>query len=70
MKEIIAKDIYGTPYMTQSADVEIVNRVFCTRCLGRNVQISDWRGATEEEKLEWKKAIEDMYLSEQIIEDK
>ena len=47
MKEIKAKEGY---YLTQAADVAIEERVFITAIKGVNVNESDWREATLEEK--------------------
>jgi hypothetical protein len=48
MKEIKAKDGY---YLTQSADVADENRIFVTAIKGANINETDWRDATEEEKV-------------------
>lgn len=53
MKEIKAIEAFGTPYMTQSAEVELESRLFVTAISGKVVNGSDWRGATAEEKAEW-----------------
>ena len=47
MKEIKAKEGY---YLTQSADVADNERIYITAIKGVNVNESDWREATEEEK--------------------
>lgn len=47
MKEIKAKEGY---YLTQAAEVAIEERVFITAIKGVNVNESDWREATLEEK--------------------
>lgn len=49
MKEIIASKEYGTPLMTQSADVALAERVYVARIIGASVNADDWRGATEAE---------------------
>ena len=46
MKEIKAREGY---YLTQSAEVE-TGRIFVTAIKGMNVNESDWREATQEEK--------------------
>ena len=53
MKEIKAREGY---YLTQSADVANEERVFITAIKGANVNESDWREATLEEKEEFEKA--------------
>lgn len=53
MKQIKAIEAFGTPYMTQAEDVSIEQRRYCTRALGKNVSLTDYRGATAEEKAEW-----------------
>lgn len=52
MKEIKAKEGF---YLTQSGEVE--NRVFITAIIGANVNESDWREATQEEKEQYEKEI-------------
>lgn len=54
MKEIKAKEGY---YLTQADEVGD-NRIFITAIKGANVKESDWREATEEEKIEYEKSIE------------
>jgi hypothetical protein len=56
MKELKAKEGY---YLTQSADVANENRVFITAIKGENVNESDWREATEEDKEAYEKAMEE-----------
>ena len=53
IKEIKAVEGY---YLTQVAEVE--DRVFLTAIKGVNVNESDWRFATAEEKEAWEKAHE------------
>ncbi len=50
MKEIKARDGY---YLTQRADVE--NRIFVKAIKGANIEESEWREATVEEKKEFDK---------------
>ena len=50
MKEIKSREGY---YLTQSAEVE--NRVFVTALKGANINESDWREATLEEKEAYEK---------------
>ena len=54
MKEIKAKEGY---YLTQIQDVGY-NRIFITAVKGVNINESDWREATEEEKLEFEKLMD------------
>lgn len=55
MKELKATEGY---YLTQSADVADNERIFTTAIKGENVNESDWREATKEEKAEWERAQE------------
>lgn len=55
MKELKAKEGY---YLTQSADVADNDRIFITAIKGMNVNESDWREATQEEKDEFEKSQE------------
>lgn len=48
MKEIKARQGY---YLTQAQEVE--DRMFITAIKGMNINESDWREATQEEKNEW-----------------
>lgn len=48
MKEIKAREGY---YLTQANEVE--DRMFITAIKGMNINESDWREATQEEKEEW-----------------
>lgn len=54
MKEIKSREGY---YLTQVAEVGD-DRLFITALKGANVNESDWREATEEEKIEYEKSIE------------
>ena len=54
MKEIKAKE---GKYLTQSLEVD--DRIFITVIKGVNVDESDWREATEEEKEAYEKSIEE-----------
>jgi hypothetical protein len=51
MKEIKAKEGY---YLTQEAEVE--DRLYLTAIKGANINESDWREATEEEKVAFEEA--------------
>lgn len=53
MKQIKATEVFGTPYMTQSAEVELEQRLFVTAISGKSITIADWRGASAEEKADW-----------------
>jgi hypothetical protein len=52
MKEIKAREGY---YLTQSAEVGD-SRIFITALKGANINESDWREATEEEKVAFEEA--------------
>lgn len=52
MKEIKAREGY---YLTQVEDVE--DRIFITAIKGENINESDWREATEEEKLAYEESL-------------
>lgn len=54
MKEIKAREGY---YLTQTAEVAIENRIYITAIKGVNVNESDWREATQEEKDEYEKSL-------------
>lgn len=54
MKEIKAREGY---YLTQANEVE--DRIFITAIKGVNINESDWREATEEEKEAYEKAQEE-----------
>ena len=58
MKEIKATEAFGTPYMTQSAEVELESRLFVTAISGISISADDWRGATAEEKAEWQEEMD------------
>jgi hypothetical protein len=61
MKEIKAIEGY---YLTQVAKVGD-DRIFITAIKGMNVNESDWREATEEEKVAFEKAQEEKLKAEQ-----
>ena len=54
MKEIKAREGF---YLTQAGEVE--DRVFLTAIKGANINEADWREATQEEKDEWEKQLEE-----------
>lgn len=58
MKEIKAMEVFGTPYMTQAEELPIEERGYWSRIAGVNIAVEDYRGATAEEREEWKKEIE------------
>ena len=54
MKEIKAREGY---YLTQAADVAGGDRMYLTAIKGANINESDWREATAEEKEEFENSI-------------
>ena len=54
MKEIKSREGY---YLTQANEVD--DRIFVTAIKGENINESDWREATEEEKEAYEKAQEE-----------
>ena len=58
MIQIKATEAFGTPYMTQSAEVELESRMFVSAISGIKPSLNDWRGATAEEKAEWQKEMD------------
>jgi hypothetical protein len=62
MKELKSREGY---YLTQSADVADSERTYITAIKGMNVNESDWREATEEEKVAFEKAQEEKLKAEQ-----
>lgn len=58
MKQITAIEAFDTPYMTQSAEVVLEQRLYVTAVSGKVVNESDWRGATAEEKAEWQEEMD------------
>lgn len=64
MKEIIeitAMEAFDTPYMTQAEDLSIEQRGYWTRVSGKNVSLTDYRGATIEEREKWQKELDEIY---------
>ena len=55
MKEIKSREGY---FLTQSAEVANEERTYITAIKGMNVNESDWRDATLEEKEEFEKSLE------------
>lgn len=64
MKEIKAREGH---YLTQANDVE--DRMFITAIKGLNINESDWREATQEEKEEWERIQEEIRRLENIGPD-
>lgn len=60
MREIVAQEVFGTPYMTQAAEVEVQDRTYCRKAMGVNVIVEDYRGASAEEKDAHDKMIEEI----------
>ena len=56
MKELKSREGY---YLTQAADVAVEERVFITAIKGININESDWREATQEEKDSFEESQED-----------
>jgi hypothetical protein len=57
MKEIKSREGY---YLTQSADVANEDRMYITAIKGMNVNETDWREATQEEKDAFEKQMEEL----------
>lgn len=53
MKEIIAMEAFGTPYMTQAEELPIEERGYWTRVRGGEVNKDNYRGASREERDVW-----------------
>lgn len=66
MKEIRATEGY---YLTQSAEVADSERTYITAIKGVNVNESDWREATAEEKEEFEKAQEEARKASETDEE-
>lgn len=60
MIHIKATEAFGTPYITQSAEVELESRMYVTAISGISPSLSDWRGATAEEKAEWQAEMDEL----------
>lgn len=69
MIQIKATEAFGTPYMTQSAEVELESRLFVTAISGISISADDWRGATAEEKAEWEAEMEKLMPMEVGVTD-
>lgn len=69
MIQIKATEAFGTPYMTQSAEVELESRLYVTAISGISISADDWRGATAEEKAEWQAEIDKLRPMEASVTD-
>lgn len=69
MIQIKAIEAFGTPYMTQSAEVELESRLFVTAISGISISADDWRGATAEEKAEWQEEMDKLMPMEVGVTD-
>ena len=63
MKELKAKKGY---YLTQVAEMDN-NRIYITAIKGVNVNESDWREATQEEKDDFEKELSEKIKKESVI---
>ena len=68
MKEIVAMEAFGTPYMTQAEDLPINERGYWTRIAGAEVTAEGLRGATANEKAEWQAEMDVEYIETTNIE--
>jgi oxygen-independent coproporphyrinogen-3 oxidase len=64
MKEIKSREGY---YLTQSADIANEDRMYITAIKGMNVNETDWREATQEEKDAFEKAQEEKMKQEELL---
>lgn len=64
---IKAVEAFGTPYMTQAKEVELEQRIFVSAISGINITISNWRGATVDEKAEWHSKMEKKRPIEKVV---
>lgn len=62
MKEIVAMEVFGTPYMTQAEDLPINERGYWTRIAGADVTAEGLRGASVEERSAWVAEVENENL--------
>lgn len=69
MIQIKATGAFGTPYMTQSAEVKLESRLFVTAISGISISADDWRGATAEEKAEWQAEMDKLRPMEASVTD-
>ena len=58
MKEIIAMEVFGTPYMTQAEELPIEERGYWSRIVGADATADGMRGASAEERNEWVEELE------------
>lgn len=57
MREIVAMEVFGTPYMTQAEELPIEERGYWSRIAGADVTTEEYRGATAEEREEWREEL-------------
>lgn len=69
MIQIKAIEAFGTPHMTQSAEVELESRLYVTAISGKSISADDWRGATAEEKAEWQAEMDKLMPMEVGVTD-
>ncbi|MBR5105332.1 MAG: hypothetical protein IKU93_02725 [Alistipes sp.] len=60
MKEIVAMEVFGTPYMTQAEELPINERGYWTRIAGVNASAEGLRGASAEERDALLKEVEEL----------
>lgn len=58
MREIVAMEVFGTPYMTQAEDLPINERGYWSRIAGVEVSAEGLRGASAEERDNWLNELE------------
>lgn len=58
MKEIVAMEVFGTPYMTQAEELSINERGYWSRIAGVEVSAEGLRGASAEERDNWLNELE------------
>lgn len=54
MKEIVAVEAFGMPYLTQKVEVSKEERGYWTRISGANIAEDNYRGASNEEREAWR----------------
>lgn len=58
MVEIIATEVFGTPFMTQAEELPIDERGYWSRIVGVEASAEGLRGATTEEREAWQKELD------------
>ena len=53
-------EVFGTPYMTQAEELPIEQRMYWQRISGINPLVADYRGATEDERNEWREKLDEL----------